>query len=283
VIIKIALGLLGLYGVALLIAGTRKTQGDAAGRGLAKAYLAFAMMGWLAMAGLTALGIWTPARFLVYTPFLPLLFPLAILGEGVLRLLGRLQSKPRQLIRAVRRGDAHRTKELLPVVTVSDWRPLLLAAFDSYWAHNVLPVLFEAGASPNDPVVLAKAVKADTRYFALFMERGANPNTMLPNGEPILFAALDDGWNQNAIALVKAGADLTVRDKDGWTPLMAHASGRRGFGPGNWYGVAVLLKAGADPKIPGPDGTTLADLFAKTPPFQIHPDWLEDLRKRIQG
>jgi hypothetical protein len=283
VITRIALGLLGLYALALVLAGARKSSGDAAGRGLEKAYLAIGMMIWLLMAGLTALGIWTPARFLAYTPFIPLLLPVLLLGEGVLRLLGRLQSKPRQLARAVRQGNGPRTKDLLSAGTVADWRPLLHAALDGRYARDVLPVLLDAGAPPDDPAVLAKALKSGTTSLVPFLEHRANPNTRLPDGEPILFAALDGGWTEDVIALVKAGADLTVRDRAGWTPLLAHATGKRGFGPGNWIGVHELLKAGADPKVAGPDGTTLADLFAKTPPFQIHPDRIDDLRKRIQG
>jgi hypothetical protein len=36
--------------------------------------------------------------------------------------------------------------------------------------------------------------------------------------------------------------------------------------------VADLLENGADPKVPAPDGTTLADLFAKAGAHEIHPD-----------
>ena len=270
-----------------MVAGLQNSRGgggtDAAGRGLAKAYLAIAMMVWLLMAGLTAMGIWTPARFLVYTPFVPLLFPVLLLGEGVLRLFGRLQSKPRQLARAAGRGDARRVKELLPLVGSPDWLSLLQAALDGRYARDVVPALLQAGATPGDPAVLAKALKSTSTSLVPFLEHKANPNTVLPNGDPLLFAALDGGGTENVIALVKAGADLTVRDRAGWTPLLAHASGRRGFGPGNWIGVHELLMAGADPKVPGPDGTTLADLFAKMAPFQIHPDRIDDLRKRIQG
>ena len=282
-ITRIALGLLGRYALALVLAGARKSNSDAAGRGMEKAYLAIGMMVWLLMAGLTALGIWTPARFLVYVPFVPLLLPVLLLGEGILRLFGRLQSKSRQLERAVRQGNGPRTKALLSEVTVSDWRPLLHAALDGRYARDVVPLLLQAGAPPDDPAVLAKALKSSTTSLAPFVEHRANPNSVLPNGDPILFAALDGGWTEDVIALVKAGADLTARDRAGWTPLLAHATGKRGFGPGNWSGVHELLKAGADPKVPGPDGTTLAVLFAKTPPFQIHPDRIVDLRKRIQG
>ena len=280
---KIALGLLGLYALALVLAGVRKSKSDAAGQGLEKAYLAIGMMIWLLMAGLTALGIWTPARFLVYTPFIPLLLPVLLLGEGILRLFGRLQSRERQLTRAIRQGHAARAKELLSGTAVSDWRPLLHAALDGRYARDVVPLLLQAGAPPDDPAVLAKALKSTTTSLVPFLEHRANPNLVLPSGDPLLFAALEGGWTEDVIALVKAGADLAVRDRAGWTPLLAHAAGKRGFGPGNWIGVHELLKAGADPKVPGPDGTTLAELFAKMPPFQIHPDRIEDLRKRING
>lgn len=283
---KLALGLLGVYALALVLAGVKGSRGggtDAAGRGLAKAYLAIGFMLWLAMAGVTALGFWTPARFLIYTPFVPLLFPVLLLGEGVLRLFGRLQSRERQLQRAVRAGDAVRTKALLSGMVVNDWGPLLDAAVGGRYARDVVPLLLQAGAPPHDPALLAKVLSSTSTSLVPFLEAGADPNTVLPGGDPILFRALEGGWTENVIALVQAGADLNLRDRGGWTPLLAHASGRRGFGPGNWTGVHELLVRGADPSAAGPDGTTIAGLFAKTPPFQVHPDRLSDLRKRLQG
>lgn len=283
---RIAIGLLGLYALVLGIAVFQNRKGgggtDAAGRGLATAYLAIGMMLWMAMAGLTALGAWTGARFLIYTPFVPLILPVLLLGEGVLRLFGRLQSPERQLRRAVRIGDARRTKELLAGMTACDWKGMLHAALDGRYARDVVPLLLQAGGPPDDPALLEKALRSSSTSLVPFLEAGVPPNTRLADGTPILFKALEDGWTESVIALLKAGADLAARDRDGWTPLLAHATGRRGFGPGNWTGVHELLVAGADPSVPGPDGTTLADLFARTPPFQIHPDRIEDLRKRIR-
>jgi uncharacterized protein len=285
VVTRIAIGLLALYAVALGVAVFQNRKGgggtDAAGRGLATAYLAIGMMLWLAMAGLTALGAWTGAKFLIYTPFVPLLLPVLLLGEGVLRLFGRLQSPERQLKRAVRNGDARRTQELLAGMSACDWKAMFHAALDGRYARDVVPLLLKAAGPPDDPALLEKALRSNTTSLAPFLEAGVNPNTRLSNGDPIVFKALEGGWTESVIALVKAGADLALRDRDGWTPLLAHATGKRGFGPGNWTGVHELLVAGADPSAAGPDGTTLAHLFAKTPPFQIHPDRIADLRKRI--
>jgi hypothetical protein len=281
---RISLGLLGLYALALVIAGVGSSRGgsDAAGRGLAKAYLAIGFMIWLAMAGITVLGFWTRARFLIYTPFVPLLFPVLLLGEGVVRLFGRLQSPERQLERAARAGNTRRVEELLPRIVACDWRKTLVAAVDGRYGRDIVPLLLKAGAPADDPALLARVLQSRTVTLVPFLERGASPDTILPNGDPILFAALEDGWSESVVALLEKGADLKVRDRDGWTPLLAHATGRRGHGPGNWIGVHELLVRGADPAVPAPDGTTLAALFAKTPPFQIHPDRLEDLRKRLR-
>lgn len=286
-VIRIAMGLLGLYALALGVAVVQNRKGgggtDPAGRGLATAYLAIGMMLWLGMAGLTALGVWTGAKFLITTPFIPLILPVLLLGEGIVGLFGRLQSKEAQLKRAVRSGDARRTKELLAGMTVCDWKAMFHAAVDGRYARDVVPLLLQAAGPPDDPSLLAKTLRSRTTSLVPFLEAGVNPNTRLADGDPILFKALEGGWTESVIALVKAGADLTVRDRDGWTPLLAHATGRRGFGPGNWTGVHELLVAGADPSVAGPDGTTLADLFAKTPPFQIHPDRIDDLRKRLRA
>jgi hypothetical protein len=287
VVIRIAIGLLGLYALILAIVVVQNRRGgggtDAAGRGLATAYIAIGLMLWLGMAALTALGVWTRVGFLVYTPFIPLLFPVLLLGEGVLRLFGRLQSKPRQLERAVRAGNAPRVKELLAETPVGDGRALLEGAVSGRYGRDVVVLLLDAGASPNHPALLAKVLQSTTTSLEPFLKHGADPNTILPSGDPILFAALEEGWSANVLALLEAGVDLKVRDREGWTPLLAHATGRRGFGPRNWVGVHDLLVRGADPSVPGPDGTTLASLFAKTQPFEIHPDRLEDLRKRING
>jgi len=62
---------------------------------------------------------------------------------------------------------------------------------------------------------------------------------------------------------------------------MAHSTGKRGFGLGNWSGVADLLEKGADPTVPAPDGTTLANLFAMASRYDIHPDRLPAIRKAL--
>jgi hypothetical protein len=292
-----AFALLGLYGVALTIAVVRNSRGkggsDAAGRGLASAYLAAGVLIWIVLAGLTSLGAWTRLHFLMYAPLLPFALPAFLLiGKVAARTFRGLRSSMptpelRRLEEAARRGNSVRAAELLSGGLRLDdpgiGRSLLESALDGDYARDVIPLLLKAGADPGPPELLAKALASTTTSLVPFLEHGADPNTLLPTGDPLLFAALEGGWTENVLALLKAGAALEGRDREGWTPLMAHATGRRGFGPGNWSGVADLLERGADPRAAAPDGTTLADLFARTPPFQIHPDRIEAIRRRLPG
>jgi ankyrin repeat protein len=190
----------------------------------------------------------------------------------------------RRLERAAKDGHASPAEALVRAgLRIEDpeiGRSLLRSALRGY-ARDVVPVLLEAGAPPGDPEILALVLKSSSTNLEPFLKQGADPNTTLPNGDPILFVAMEGGWTENVLALLRAGADLSRRDREGWSVLMAHALGRRGFGPGNWSGIADLLEKGADPTVPAPDGTTLAALFAKAGPYEIHPDRVEAIRKAI--
>lgn len=294
--IPAAFGVLGLYAALLLAAaiGNRRGGGtDAAGRGLAVAYLLVGGLLWCLLAGLTALGYWVGPRFLVHAPFVPIALPLVFLAvAGLKHVGGSLTSRmpTRELCRlerAAKSGNSGAAREIVASGLRLDdpaiGRSLLHAAVDGKYARDVVPVLLEAGADPRDPFLLAKVLESTTTSLEPFLKHGADPNTVLPVGDPLIFKALEGGWTHNVIALLEAGADIGLRDREGWTLLMAHATGRRGFGPGNWVGVAALLEKGADPRAAAPDGRTLAELFAKTPPFQIHPDKLESIRRRLAG
>jgi ankyrin repeat protein len=228
---------------------------------------------------------------LLFTPLLPVAIPVVYLILRAIRRLaqGLVSTMPtpevRRLERAVKDAHAGPARDLvtngLRITDPAIGRSLLLSALRSRYARDVVLVLLDAGAVPGDPEILALALASTTTELQPFLDHGADPNTVHPSGDPILFAAIEGGWTHNAIALVRAGADLSRRDREGWTVLMAHGSGKRGFGPGNWSGVADLLDKGADPKAPAPDGTTLADLFAKAGPYEIHPDRLAAIRKAL--
>lgn len=283
--------LLALYAVALAVMKRGTRGSDAAGNALASAYWTFAVMGWAGLAALTGLGYWLKIPFLLATPLVPIAVPvvyvvLRTLRRGAEGLFSKMPTPElRRVERAAKDGDGVTVRELtkagLRITDVEVGRSLLRAALKGRYAREVVPALLDAGADPNDPGILAQALLSQTTELKPFLEHGADPNTIHPSGDPILLVALDGGWTHNAIALVNAGADLSRRDREGWTVLMAMATGKRGFGPGNWSGIADLLEKGADPKIPAPDGTTLADLYARAGPYDIHPDRKAAIQKAL--
>ena len=65
------------------------------------------------------------------------------------------------------------------------------------------------------------------------------------------------GFNQNPeviVTLLKAGANINVQNKDGWTPLMYAARHKP-----NPKVIIILLKAGADGRVKDHDGKTAFD------------------------
>jgi ankyrin repeat protein len=280
--------LLGLAGLALALSARPNRGGDAAGRGLATAYLAFATTAWLILAGLFGLGVWLnvwflkalPTLFAALPPCLALLAGLWALGR---RWISRMPSTPLKAVdAAARAGQGARVKLLLEGVPIPDLptgRALLRAALKGKYARDAVDALLAAGADPRDPELLAMALESRHTDVLPFVKHGADPNTILPSGDSLAFAALVQGQMHIVEALVKAGADPNQKDRDGWPLLLAHAAGRRGFSPGNWIFVRKLIDLGADPKAPGPDGSTVAQHFAKA--VGVHPEHVDALRARL--
>jgi hypothetical protein len=283
--------LLGSYALLLGYLKTQTTRSDAAGNALATAYWAFALAAWMVLAVLAGLGWWLHNSTLLLAPLLPLALPVLYLTvrtffRGAGEILSRMPTPElRHLERAAKDGHGTVARGLVNdgLRIREPWigRSLLRSALDGSYARDVVPALLDAGADPRDPELLARALTSNSTNLKPFLEHGADPNTTHPSGDPLIFVAMEGGWTENVLALIAAGADLAKRDREGWTVLMAHATGRRGFGPGNWSGVADLLEKGADPRVPAPDGRTLADLFAKAGPYEIHPDRLPAIRKGL--
>lgn len=284
-------GLLGFYALLLGYLKTQTRRSDPAGNALASAYWAFAFAAWIGLVAVTALGWWLHWSVLLLAPLLPVTLPMVyVFGRTLVRAVAGLMSRlPTPELRRAERAaeDGHGTivQDMVRAgFRIDDreiGRSLLRAALKGRYARDVVPALLDAGADANDPALQAMALGSTTTSLLPFLEHGMDPNSIHPSGDPFIFVAMEGGWTDDARALLHAGADLTKRDRGGWTVLMAHATGRRGFGPGNWSGVADLLEKGADPTVPAPDGTTLADLFAKAGPEDIHPDRLPAIRRAL--
>ena len=219
--------LLGVYAVLLVVLRLQGGKSDAAGNAMASAYWAIAAVVWLLLAGLGGLGLWLNWRPLILAPALPIALPAVyrvfrILRRGAQGLGSTMPTRElRRLERAARDGQAGPARELvkagLRIPTPELGRSLLLSALRGDYARDVIPVLLDAGADPGDPEILALALKSNTTSLEPFLGHGADPNTIHPSGDPILFVAMQDGWSHNVPALLKAGADLRKRDREGWT------------------------------------------------------------------
>jgi ankyrin repeat protein len=81
----------------------------------------------------------------------------------------------------------------------------------------------------------------------LLLARGADPNGTAPDGQALVFSALDK--SKVLELLVEAGADPEVVNPEGWSPLLLITR------HGEWVDVAeILLRAGANVNRLGPDG-----------------------------
>ena len=112
------------------------------------------------------------------------------------------------------------------------------------------------GDGPQRPDVQARAVKV----IDLFLDAGANVNARVTDsrthtgkmtayiqgrdheGQTALFAAAESGWDQVTKHLVDRGADPTLRDASGKTPL-DYAKAPRPSGPGAQTGAAGAAAA----------------------------------------
>lgn len=112
------------------------------------------------------------------------------------------------------------------------------------------------------------------------LARGMDPNTVDPNGEPMLVVASRAGWVQTVDALLRAGAKVDARNTFGDSAIMVAALGghlvlvkklqERGaeINPAGWTPLAYaatngktevvryLLDIGANPNALSPNGTT---------------------------
>ena len=111
-------------------------------------------------------------------------------------------------------------------------------------------VLSESGSVGNT----LPPMKPIVEYFRVLLAAGANVKASTDSGETALYVAADCGYAECVEALLAAGADVDIQEKDlGRTPLMEAAR------DGSVECVKLLLKAGANPNIRDNNGSNARD------------------------
>lgn len=115
-------------------------------------------------------------------------------------------------------------------------------------AAAAVQLLLEAGMDPNQaedcygyasfPKLAQEAPDPIyDRVFRLFLEHGANPNTIYFYGPPAFYASENP---DHLRALLEHGAGINIRDKGGDTPLLFYVRNHR------WPAARLMLEHGAD-------------------------------------
>jgi uncharacterized protein len=112
----------------------------------------------------------------------------------------------------------------------------------------VAPPAAPAEASSYDTFVQAVATDRSDQVRAL-LARGMDPNTVDPNGDPVLLVAARAGWQPTVDALLGAGAKVDAANRFGDRPIMVAALG------GHVAIMKTLLMHGAE--LDGPGWTPL--------------------------
>lgn len=279
--IILAVTVLEALALAAMLVASRSEGTDAAGRGLATAYLlAFAAPVLLAAIAY-ATGFWRVAGLL--TLLLPAMY-------AALWFNGRSGRSTAQDVAADVAAEATewfadpRVTALLAALGGPDARALepfrgqrdVLNAISTDSSRTVLTfsaqrfpgsvgTLIEMGSDPNlvpphgmHPVLAS--LDDEPMVLRQLLANGANPNAELRPGEPALQQALERNKREHALLLVEGGAAPDSVDRLGRTPLYSAVDNHA-------WGVALrLLEKGADPRRAAANGSTVQALLQQ-------PEW----------
>ncbi len=170
---------------------------------------------------------------------------------------GFAEPKVAELAEAAKEGDVERVDQLISQgVKVNargkeGWTPLMYSLTGT--STKGLKRLLERGADANlqtergDSAVSFAAHRKESESLKILLAHGGNPNLLSRPAPPFttydvtpIYDAIRGRNPANARILIKAGADLNVRNSAGWTPLMGAAIDR------SYEVMYVLLEAGAD-------------------------------------
>lgn len=167
----------------------------------------------------------------------------------------------RALAEAIVAGDAAKVAALAPAahLNAAGWDNMSfmgLALQTDPPNQEVLAALLTAGLDPDqnssDLWELIYREK-DEKLLRTVLDTGVDLNKHMGHGEWYLFMSYD--WPEEQGLLLDHGANIEVRDSEGYTPLMRAAEAE------SWSTVKLLLAHGARTDPVGNDGKTLHDLM----------------------
>jgi hypothetical protein len=123
-------------------------------------------------------------------------------------------------------------------------------------ALAVLAFLAAPAQASLESEIAAASGAGDFYLVKMLAESGANLNVKDEEGYTPLMWAAQHGNTRVAAYLIEHGANLNPMDRGGYTPLMWAAQ------EGHFSTVALLLERGANPFVRGPHGRTAFDLAA---------------------
>lgn len=126
------------------------------------------------------------------------------------------------LMRAARAGDTGSVALLLEHGTRTDIRQL-----ERMTALMVAAGLRQYSIDTRGKYVTEQDAVASTR---LILEAGTDINAEEQFGQTALHGAAFRGWNDMVLLLVEYGADISIKDNDGYTPLDTALGNIRGMG-----------------------------------------------------
>ena len=153
------------------------------------------------------------------------------------------------------------------------------------WAREVgskngMIALLNAGANPNletpdidySPIVLAAEANIPD-YLEIILSHGGNPNFKGKYGNSLLHYGISK--IKNVEILIKAGADINIKNDRGETPLIEAAVSS------NYEAILYLLNEGADYKMHDIANITFFNYFFRKPIIFINPYQKSERQKVI--
>lgn len=277
--IILAVTVLEALALAAMLVASRSEGTDAAGRGLATAYLlAFAAPVLLAAIAYAA-GFWRVAGGL--TLVLPLLYAALWFGgrgSGARNDAPTIAAESEEwfgnprvtaLLAALASPDAtalepfRGQRDVLNAISTDSTRTVL--TFCAQRFPGSVGTLIELGSDPNltpphgmHPVL--SSLDDEPMVLRQLLANGATPDAELRPGQPALQQALERNKREHALLLVNGGARLDATDRLGRTPLYSAVDNHA-------WGVALrLLEKGGDPQRAAANGSTVQALLEQ-------PEW----------